>query len=47
MGCNCNKGKARTYVHTAPNGKKTTYRNESEALAAKMRLGGDYVAVTS
>ena len=46
MGCNCGKGRSRQYEYTDSNGKKTTYRNEAEALAAKMRNGGSYIAVT-
>lgn len=42
MGCNC--GGTTTvpvnYVYTSPTGKKTTYRSEVEAQAAKIRNGG-------
>jgi len=42
MGCNCAKGKngSRTYVLTDLTGKKHVYASESEALAAKNRIGG-------
>lgn len=41
MACNCNKGKAATQVvYTDPKGKKTTYRTQIEAQAAKIRNGG-------
>lgn len=48
MGCNCNKGaSAKSFVYTSPDGKKTTYRAEIEAQAARIRNGGgSYVAVT-
>ena len=47
MGCNCgNKSGAqnKTFLHTAPSGKKTTYRTEVEAAAAVRRAGGTYRA---
>lgn len=42
MGCgSCGSRKGRkTYVHEAPNGKKTAYSTESEAKAAAIRKGG-------
>ena len=43
MACACNKnaksGKA-TYTHTAPSGATTSYSSQTEAEAAKLRLGG-------
>lgn len=48
MACSCgNKSgaaKAKSYVVTAPNGAKTTYRTEVEAAAAVRRIGGSYKA---
>ena len=42
--CACNSGNKNSspssYVHTAPGGKKTTYRSEIEAQAAKQAQGG-------
>lgn len=48
MGCNCGKGgKASSYVYVDPTGKRTTYRTEIEAQAAKIRnKGGSYTTVT-
>jgi hypothetical protein len=45
MACGaCTKKAAKiTYLHTAADGKKTTYSSEVEAKAAKARRGGDYV----
>jgi hypothetical protein len=46
--CACGKGKTttatKTYVHTAPNGERKTYKSEVEAVAAQKRLGGTYRA---
>lgn len=44
MACgSCAQRRAKvTYVHTAPDGTKTTYNSEVEAKAAKARKGGDY-----
>lgn len=47
MACACGKPKvqsSQTYVHTAPNGEKKTYKTEVEAAAATKRLGGTYRA---
>jgi hypothetical protein len=48
MACACGKnkqgGSSKTYVHTTPEGKKTTYRTEVEAAAAAKRSGGSYRA---
>ena len=48
MPCNCGGSKAnqvqKTYVHTAPNGEKKTYKSEVEAAAAAKRNGGTYRA---
>lgn len=46
-GCNCGKNAAAraasvTYVHTAPDGTRKTYKSEVEAAAAAQRLGGTY-----
>lgn len=51
MGCACNAGKAsatakpKSFLYTSPQGKKTAYRTEVEAAAAKARSGGSYKAV--
>jgi hypothetical protein len=42
MACGCNKGKAKGFVHTAPNGTKTEVRSEIEAKAMQIRQGGSY-----
>jgi hypothetical protein len=49
MACNCSKGgTAKNYVYTSPDGKKTSYRSEVEAQAAKIRnKGGTYSAVSA
>lgn len=46
MGCSCQKPKtaAKTYVVTAPNGEKKTYKTEVEATAAAKRVGGTWKA---
>lgn len=46
MACGkCGSRKARpTYLHTAPDGKKTVYSSEVEANAAKARKGGSVKA---
>lgn len=47
MGCNCGTKKrqvAQTYLHTSPDGKKTAYKSEVEAVAAVQRVGGTYRA---
>jgi hypothetical protein len=48
MPCACgnkpSNGQSKTYVHTAPNGVKRTYKSEVEAAAATKRLGGTYRA---
>lgn len=43
MGCNCGSKKyspSQTYVHTAPDGTKKTYKTQIEATAAAQRQGG-------
>lgn len=46
MGCACNSGKktatASTYVVTAADGSRKTYRTEVEAIAAAKRTGGTW-----
>jgi len=45
MPCACGKSKTtstKTYVHTDPTGKKSTYKTEVEAAAAARRSGGTY-----
>lgn len=48
MGCNCgaNKGTStpKSYVVTAPDGTKTSYRTDIEAIAAAKRVGGTWRA---
>lgn len=47
MACNCGKKSMpsnRTYVHTAPDGTRKTYKTEVEAAAATKRVGGTYRA---
>ena len=47
MACSCGKPKttqSKTFVHTAPDGTKKTYKSEVEAVAAQQRLGGTYRA---
>jgi hypothetical protein len=47
MGCNCGKPKTnvqRSYLYTAPDGKRTVYKSEVEAAAAVSRSGGTYRA---
>lgn len=48
MACACGSKTSQTttlYVHTAPDGQKTTYKSEVEAAAATKRLGGTYRAL--
>ena len=48
MGCNCGKSKTvkENFVFVSPDGKRTTYKSEIEARAAKIRSGGgSYQAV--
>jgi len=48
MACACGKKTqqtSKTYVHTAPNGQKRSYKTEVEAIAAQKRLGGTYRAM--
>lgn len=42
MACNCGAGKktAKTWTHTSPSGKKTSYSTQVEAEAAAQRDGG-------
>lgn len=44
MACACGKNKktgaVMTYLHTAPDGSKTTYRSKIDAEAAALRHGG-------
>lgn len=42
MACACqgNKTENKTFTYTSPNGKKTTYKTEVEAQAARIRNGG-------
>jgi hypothetical protein len=43
MACNCKRNKSTTsYVYTAPDGKTTSYRSETEAKYAVVRKGGSY-----
>lgn len=43
MACNCKKNKnTASYVYTAPDGTKTSYRSETEAKYAVVRKGGSY-----
>lgn len=43
MACNCKKNKpTTTYTYTAPDGKQTSYRSETEAKYAVVRKGGSY-----
>ena len=43
MACSCKKKKnTTTYTYTAPDGKKSTYRSETEAKYAVARRGGSY-----
>lgn len=48
MACNCSKGGTKqNVIYTAPDGKKSTYRTEVEAQAAKIRnKGGSYTVVS-
>lgn len=48
MACACNSKKPATnatWVHTAPDGTKTSYATEVEAAGAKVRKGGSYKKV--
>lgn len=48
MGCGCSQNPAAQtydYIHTNPRGEQTTYPSQYEAEAAKLREGGNWVAV--
>lgn len=43
MACNCGRNRAssnQTWIHTDPNGKKTSYSSEMDARMAASREGG-------
>jgi hypothetical protein len=43
MACNCKRNKnTATWTYTAPDGKTTSYRSETEAKYAVARKGGTY-----
>lgn len=47
MACNCGSNKTtapKSYTVTAPDGTKTSYRTDIEAIAAAKRVGGTWKA---